>query len=162
MRSQVFAIFGLVANAFSQSDLISTLKASPDLSTLFKAVSAVPGLAHLLNSSSDITILAPTNAAFAALSPDSLEGQIAAGGNTDDLEALLSYHVLVGKYLSTAAATVPTFVHTLLNDNQIGGVDATNVSKGQNVGLIKNGPNVQIISGELAVSTVTEAVRQIS
>ena len=159
MRFQILPAFSLVAGAIAQQDLINTLNSSSDLSTLFNAINLVPGLAAALNASSNITIFAPTNSAFNNLSNDDPVSQAVANEDANAVAAVLAYHVAMGKYPASAAAEVPTFVHTLLNDTyEVQGAALTNVTGGQNIGLILNGKNVQVLSGELTVSTVTEAV----
>jgi hypothetical protein len=146
--------FGLIATTFAQNDLISLLEQTPDLSTLLSVINSVP---NLLNVSQDITILAPTNAAFEALSPESFEGQLVAD---EAYDAVLSYHVLVGLYPSTAAGEVPIFPRTLLNsDRYLDNGPAARVTPSNHVGLFTNGEDVQVLSGALSISTVTEAVR---
>ena len=63
--------------------------ATPELSTLVDAVVAA-GLDEALATTENITVYAPTNAAFAAVPTDILNTIV---GNTDILTAVLTYHV---------------------------------------------------------------------
>ena len=71
MRLSLLAVASV---ALAQQDLVSLIQSQDDLSTLLEAVNLVPGLADTLNSAENITILAPTNAAFEKLDPESQEG----------------------------------------------------------------------------------------
>jgi len=71
----------------------------PDLSTLVAAVQAA-GLAATLSSPGPFTVLAPTNAAFAAIQP--VVTKLLLPENKALLAKLLTYHVLAGKVLSAA------------------------------------------------------------
>jgi uncharacterized surface protein with fasciclin (FAS1) repeats len=65
----------------------------PQLSILTQAVIAA-NLADVVNSRSDVTVLAPSNTAFDALGPDALPGLFA---DAPRLTALLTHHVLPGR-----------------------------------------------------------------
>lgn len=67
--------------------------ANPQLSTLTAAVGEA-NLVDVLNTREDVTVLAPTNAAFDALSPDALSALL---GDGPRLTALLTHHVLPGR-----------------------------------------------------------------
>lgn len=67
--------------------------ANPQLSTLTAAVGAA-NLVDVLNTREDVTVLAPTNAAFDALGPDALPALLADGPR---LTSLLTHHVLPGR-----------------------------------------------------------------
>ena len=159
MRLSLFSGLTLVAGAFAQKDLITTLESQSDLSTLLASIQLIPGLAATLNGSSDITILAPTNTAFSNVDPASPEGQAIASKDVAGITSLLSYHVIAGKYLSTDVTAVPAFLQTLLTSkNTFDGAPATEVSGGQYLELVLAGKNVVVVSGELRTSTVTDAV----
>lgn len=72
--------------------VVDAALATPELSTLVDAVVAAD-LVDALNDAEDITVYAPTNAAFAALPPDLLNAALA---DTDLLTGLLTYHVTQG------------------------------------------------------------------
>ena len=76
--------------------LAETLKAQAELSTLQKAVEAA-GVADALAAAPAITVLAPTNEAFAALPAGTLDSLLAPAGKSQ-LEALLNRHVVASAY----------------------------------------------------------------
>lgn len=148
-------VFGMaMANAvIAQSpSLDSLLAGTPDLSTLTTLVTQQKGLLDTLEKATNITILAPSNEAFATFlaSPDYAKYK----NNSDAISALLKYHVLKGTYPASAFKSTPVFVHSLSEDKKF-----SNVTGGQVVEGVLKGNVVEIISGELAVSKVIKAVR---
>jgi uncharacterized surface protein with fasciclin (FAS1) repeats len=83
----------------------------PQLSTLLQAVIAA-NLVDVLNSRPDVTLLAPSDAAFAALGPDSLSALLA---DVPRLTRVLTHHVLAGRL--TPGQLVGE--HTTLNGDTI-------------------------------------------
>jgi len=80
--------------------------ANPILSTLVTAVTAA-GLGDTLNGAEDITVFAPTNDAFTALDPATLEAALA--DPTGLLTTVLTYHVVPGRLSpDMLAGTHPT------------------------------------------------------
>jgi uncharacterized surface protein with fasciclin (FAS1) repeats len=160
MRSSLLA--ATFAASTTAQNLIDALSRDADLSTLFQTVQGIPGLAEALNSSSDITIFAPTNDAFEILLGNDTNAENLAL-QTNDINGttnLLSYHVARAAVPSAAIGTTPTYVQTLFTDElTVFGNARTNVTGGQNVGVVNNGTNVQVLSGDLQISTVVEAVR---
>ena len=69
------------------------LSVVPELGTLTQAVMAA-NLVDVLNTRDDVTLLAPSNAAFDALGPDALPALL---GDTARLTAVLTHHVLPGR-----------------------------------------------------------------
>lgn len=151
MRS-VLALTALVASVAAQAtqNLTAALTSDPDLSNLTAIVSTFPQLVTALGSATNITILAPSNAAFAKFLNNS--GANATLGNTDLVQAILSYHILNGTINSTQITSNATFVPTHLNSPLL-----ANVTGGQRVEALNNSGTVQIISGLLATSNVTKA-----
>jgi len=84
---------------------------NPALSTLVSAVQAA-GLGDSLNSASDITVLAPANAAFEAVPADSLDALLA---DQAQLTAVLTHHVIAGRLAPDELAGT----HTTLNGDQV-------------------------------------------
>ena len=79
---------------------------NPVLSTLVTAVTAA-GLVDTLNGAEDITVFAPTNDAFAALDPATLDAALA--DPTGLLTTVLTYHVVPGRLSpDMLAGTHPT------------------------------------------------------
>jgi uncharacterized surface protein with fasciclin (FAS1) repeats len=144
----------------AQGDIAALLASQPDLSTLLELVSLVDGLAETLAGSSNITILAPTNAAFAAVPRDTPEGAaIEYRNETVAVAALLSNHVIRGAYPASSISDIPLFVQTLVDGSFITPTQPfSNFTGGQYNGLVKNGKDVCVLSGEQTISTVTQAV----
>ncbi|CAN8100211.1 unnamed protein product [Discula destructiva] len=138
--------------------LVEVLQADPELSTLLGAVQAVPGLADMLTSASNITVFAPTNAAFDAVAADSLEGEAIAASDVDGIASILSYHVVPASIPASAITDSAQFVQTLLTPtNTFAGAPATLVDGGQYLGAVVMDGHVILTSGLLETSTVTQA-----
>jgi len=74
--------------------------------------------------------------------------------------ALLRNHVFQGYYPSSEIGEVPTFAQTLVQPSEQNTIQPfTAITGGQYNGLIKNGDDINVLSGEFTVSKVTEAVR---
>lgn len=87
-------------SAFAQDkDIVSLAVGNEDLSTLVAAVKAA-GLVETLQGTGPFTVFAPTNAAFAAL-PEGTVENLLKPENKDQLVAVLTYHVVAGKVMST-------------------------------------------------------------
>jgi transforming growth factor-beta-induced protein len=110
-----------------------------------------PAIVKALTSAKNITILAPSNAAFATFL-NTTDGA-AAATKSDVVAALLKYHVLSALYPAAAFTTDAQFLPTLLTNTSY-----TNVTGGQRVKALLNGKSVNIISGLLKKSTVIVAV----
>lgn len=146
--------------ASAQDSLAALLQSDPELSTLLDYVGLVPGLADSLGAASNVTILAPTNAAFQALldGPEVPERTAAETRNVTSVAALLANHVVQGAYFAENITESPAFVQTLLNSSFTNDIQPfTNTTGGQYIGLIRNGQDVDVLSGEFAVSRVTQA-----
>ncbi|KAK7932700.1 hypothetical protein PG985_003412 [Apiospora marii] len=143
----------------AQGDLAALLATQPDLSTLLELVGLVDWLAATLGAASNITIVAPTNAAFAAVPRDTPEGQaVELRNDTVAIGALLANHVFRGAYAARDITNIPTFAQTLLDDSYITAVQPfSNFTGGAYNGLVRNGDDVCILSGEQTISTVTQA-----
>jgi uncharacterized surface protein with fasciclin (FAS1) repeats len=139
-----------VASAQSLTDALGSQNAS--LSTLIGLLGTQPVLVSALGSASNITILAPNNAALAKFLNSSTG--MAAATMPDVVTALLTYHVLNGTYPASAFKPTPQFLPSLLTN-----MSYTNVTGGQRVEGYTNGSSVVLVSGGLATSMVTVAVR---
>ena len=141
----------LGASCTAAQSLVSVLSGNPDLSNLTSALQEFPDLLSALNSASNITVLAPNNAAFQALAATSA-GK-AAESDAGLLEAILEYHVINGTYPAASISSTGAFVPTLLTNTSY-----TNVTGGQRVEGISSSSGVTFISGGKATSNVTQAV----
>lgn len=134
--------------AQSLTDVISQ---TPDLSTLGTLVSQYPMISSALANVTNITVLAPTNAAFSSfLAQPGVNASI-----TDDpglVMAVLSYHVLQGTVQSSAITNTPIFAKTLLTNTSY-----TNVTGGQVVQAQSDDGDVIFTSGLLRTSRVSTA-----
>ncbi|MGY2003329.1 fasciclin domain-containing protein [Blastococcus sp. SYSU DS1024] len=84
---------------------------TPALSTLVQAVQAA-NLVDTLNSTEDITVLAPANQAFEALPAEALDGLLA---DTPALTAVLTHHLIPGRLAPDELAGT----HTTLNNDEV-------------------------------------------
>ncbi|KAI0168070.1 FAS1 domain-containing protein [Pestalotiopsis sp. NC0098] len=159
MRASLWSLVLIAGSCAAQGDLAALLASQDDLSTLLELVGLVDGLAETLSSASNITIVAPTNQAFANVPRDIPEGAaIEFRNDTVAIGALLSNHVFKGVYPSHVVTNVPTFAQTLLDDSFITAQQPfSNFTGGAYNGIVKNGDDVCILSGEQTISTVTQA-----
>lgn len=92
----------LSAPAFAEShskDIVDTAAGAGNFTTLVAAVEAA-GLVETLKGEGPFTVFAPTDAAFAALPAGTVE-DLLKPENKDRLVAILTYHVVPGKVMST-------------------------------------------------------------
>ena len=90
----------LSAPAFAQDkDIVDTAVAAGNFTTLAAALTAA-GLVETLKGAGPFTVFAPTDAAFAALPAGTFE-DLLKPENKDKLIAILTYHVVPGKVMST-------------------------------------------------------------
>jgi len=80
-------------------DIVDTAVAAGSFSTLVAAVEAA-GLVETLKGEGPFTVFAPTDDAFAAL-PEGTVEDLLKPENKDQLVAVLTYHVVPGKVMST-------------------------------------------------------------
>jgi uncharacterized surface protein with fasciclin (FAS1) repeats len=80
-------------------DIVDTAVGAGNFTTLVAAVEAA-GLVETLKGEGPFTVFAPTDAAFAALPAGTLE-DLLKPENKDKLIAILTYHVVPGKVMST-------------------------------------------------------------
>jgi uncharacterized surface protein with fasciclin (FAS1) repeats len=79
------------------ADIVDTAVAAGDFTTLVAAVQAA-GLVDALKGEGPFTVFAPTDAAFAALPPGTIDALLA--DPTGDLTQILLYHVVPGKVMA--------------------------------------------------------------
>ncbi|MHC5614272.1 MAG: fasciclin domain-containing protein [Nostoc sp.] len=80
-------------------NLLALAESNASFTTLTKALKAA-GLTGTLQGKDNLTIFAPTNAAFAKLPPDALQ-ELLKPANKEVLIKILTYHVVPGKVLSS-------------------------------------------------------------
>ena len=90
----------LSAPAFAgEMDIVDTAVGAGNFTTLAAALTAA-GLVDTLKGAGPFTVFAPTDAAFAAL-PAGTVDDLLKPENKDKLIAILTYHVIAGKVMST-------------------------------------------------------------
>lgn len=110
-------------------DIVDTAVGAGSFGTLVAAVQAA-GLVETLKGEGPFTVFAPTDDAFAALPAGTVE-ELLKPENKDQLIAVLTYHVVPGKVMSTdladdmTAATVQGGMITIDLDNGVMVNDAT-------------------------------------
>ena len=93
---------GLAATSFAgtaKKDIVDTAVNAGSFETLVAAVQAA-GLVDTLKGDGPFTVFAPTDEAFAAL-PEGTVESLLLPENKDQLVAILTYHVVPGKVMST-------------------------------------------------------------
>jgi len=95
----VAASFLSVPAFAADKDIVGTAVGAGNFTTLAAALTAA-GLVETLKGPGPFTVFAPTDAAFAALPAGTVE-ELLKPENKDKLIALLTYHVLAGKVMST-------------------------------------------------------------
>ncbi|MCJ1282041.1 hypothetical protein MMC26_001364 [Xylographa opegraphella] len=148
MQFKLLSVAALAATASAQTmNLTATLMNNSMLHNLTSFASLLPSS---LQMASNITILAPSDAAFSALL-NSTAG-MALANNTAAIQAILTYHILNGTYYASNVTSNATFVPTMLSD-----MTYSNVTGGQRVEAITEGMNVTFFSGLLQNATVVQA-----
>lgn len=103
MKIVKFAAATLVATGLSfsafASNIVETAKSAGSFNTLLAAATAA-GLVDTLSGKGPLTVFAPTDEAFAALPAGTVESLLKPE-NKDKLTAILTYHVVAGKVMST-------------------------------------------------------------
>lgn len=140
-----------LAGAVHGQSLTDLISQTPDLSQLGTLLGQYPDLAQTLGGLSNITVLAPNNAALSALLNDS---SVTAMVSADPglVPAILTYHVLNGTIRSTDIQDTPSFPKTLLTNSTY-----TNVTGGQVVKAETEDNSVVFTSGLLRQSRVATA-----
>ncbi|ABG30413.1 fasciclin domain-containing protein [Roseobacter denitrificans] len=93
------ALAGTAAFAGAKKDIVDTAVNAGTFETLVAAVSAAE-LVDTLKGDGPFTVFAPTDEAFAAL-PEGTVENLLKPENKDQLVAILTYHVVAGKVMST-------------------------------------------------------------
>jgi uncharacterized surface protein with fasciclin (FAS1) repeats len=105
MIRRTFLALTVAASVFSapafaaDKDIVDTAVGAGNFTTLAAALTAA-GLVDTLKGAGPFTVFAPTDAAFAALPAGTVE-DLLKPENKDKLIAILTYHVIAGKVMST-------------------------------------------------------------
>ncbi|WP_050927831.1 fasciclin domain-containing protein [Aestuariivita boseongensis] len=102
-----------VSNA-SSADIVDTAVSAGSFNTLVAAVQAA-GLVDTLKGDGPFTVFAPTDEAFAALPAGTVENLLKPE-NRDQLVAILTYHVVPGKVMSSDLQGTQTSAPTVNGD----------------------------------------------
>ncbi|MFN4173735.1 MAG: fasciclin domain-containing protein [Parachlamydiaceae bacterium] len=95
-----FSVMGLNAGSYgNEKNVVQIAQANADFSTLVQAVVAAD-LANTLQGQGPFTVFAPTNQAFANLPAGTVQ-ELLKPENKAKLQAILTYHVVPGKVLSS-------------------------------------------------------------
>ena len=152
MRATVLSLLAVAATGSAQMmNLTAALSSSPQLSNLTTVLTSFPGFTAGLANATNVTILAPSNAAFEKLANSPILSAITAN-DSSTIEALINYHVLNGTYNSSQIMMTPSFVPTHLTDMMY-----ANVTGGQRVEALSADGNVTFYSGLLQNSSVSQA-----
>lgn len=110
-------------HSMDEKDIVDTAIEAGSFTTLVAAVQAA-GLVDVLKGDGPFTVFAPTDEAFAAL-PEGTVENLLKPENKDQLVAVLTYHVVPGKVMSTdlsnnmMAATVQGAEVTIMTDGGV-------------------------------------------
>ena len=125
------------AFAMDKKDIVDTAAGNTDFETLVAAVTAA-GLVDTLKGEGPFTVFAPTDDAFAALGTtveDLLKPE-----NKDKLVAVLTYHVIPGKVMST----------DLTDDASVATVQGSNVTIDLDNGAMVN--DAKVVTADIETS----------
>jgi uncharacterized surface protein with fasciclin (FAS1) repeats len=139
------------AVAQDTQNLNATLSGNEQLSNLTTFLGLAPDLLQALSNATNITILAPSNEAFANFANSSLAADVTADPGL--LAAVLQYHVLNGTYTASQITNQSAFLPTMLQNSSY-----ANVTGGQVVEAVMIGNETVFYSGLLQNATVTSAV----
>ena len=129
-------------------DIVDTAVSAGSFTTLVAAVQAA-GLVETLKGEGPFTVFAPTDDAFAAL-PEGTVETLLKPENKDQLTAILTYHVVPGKVMSTDLS------NNMMATTVQGG-ELTIMTEG---GVTVNGANVTIADG-MASNGVIHVIDQV-
>ncbi|HCY56176.1 MAG TPA: Nex18 symbiotically induced protein [Oceanicaulis sp.] len=115
------------------ADIVDTAVAADDFNTLVAAVQAAD-LVDALKGEGPFTVFAPTDAAFAAL-PEGTVDTLLMPENQAQLQAVLTYHVVAGSYMSDSIDPGSYDLETLQGStvNVVVGEDGSVTVDGANV-----------------------------
>jgi len=106
-----FSVTALAHNHGGKKDIVETAMGDEQFSTLVTAIEAA-GLVETLQGEGPFTVFAPTNEAFEALPAGTLESLLDED-NKGQLQAVLTYHVVAGEYMSSDLAGQEVSVETV-------------------------------------------------
>ena len=111
----LLAVVAACAPRTTTPNIVEIAASDQDFSTLVAAIQAA-GLAETLSGPGPFTVFAPTNAAFAALPPGTVE-TLLLPENKDQLTSILTYHVVPGAITSDQIIGQSLSVQTVQGSN---------------------------------------------
>ena len=114
----------LIASSHTKKDIVDTAVGAGSFNTLVAAVQAAD-LVDTLKGEGPFTVFAPTDDAFAKLPAGTVE-DLLKPENKDKLKAVLTYHVVSGKYMAKDVATMK-MADTVNGQSVMISMDAGNV-----------------------------------
>ena len=114
----------LIASSHTKKDIVDTAVGAGSFNTLVAAVQAAD-LVDTLKGEGPFTVFAPTDDAFAKLPAGTVE-DLLKPENKDKLKAILTYHVVSGKYMAKDVATMK-MADTVNGQSVMISMDAGNV-----------------------------------
>lgn len=130
----------------SQKNVVGIAIASPDHSTLVKAVQAAE-LVDALSNAGPFTVFAPTNAAFDKLPAGTVEGLLKKE-KKDELTDILQYHVSVGVYKA----------ESLMDGQSLGQVNGGNIKISKKDGKIMINDAATIVASVPASNGIVHVI----
>lgn len=132
------------AAMYPSKDIVSNAVNSKDHTTLVAAVKAA-GLVETLQGDGPFTVFAPTNKAFEKL-PEGTVSSLLEPQNKPTLQAVLTYHVLAGKYSASDIAEAIKKGNGKATFSTVNGAMITAMLKGKKVQLKDVSGNISTVS----------------
>ncbi|MEY8019894.1 fasciclin domain-containing protein [Muriicola sp. SD30] len=132
------------AAMYPSKDIVSNAVNSKDHTTLVAAVKAA-GLVETLQGDGPFTVFAPTNKAFEKL-PEGTVSSLLEPQNKPTLQAVLTYHVLAGKYSASDIVEAIKKGNGKATFSTVNGAMITAMLKGKKVQLKDVSGNISTVS----------------
>jgi len=132
------------AAMYPSKDIVSNAVNSKDHTTLVAAVKAA-GLVGTLQGDGPFTVFAPTNKAFEKL-PEGTVSSLLEPQNKPTLQAVLTYHVLAGKYSASDIVEAIKKGNGMATFSTVNGAMITAMLKGKKVQLKDASGNISTVS----------------
>jgi uncharacterized surface protein with fasciclin (FAS1) repeats len=132
------------AAMYPSKDIVSNAVNSKDHTTLVAAVKAA-GLVETLQGDGPFTVFAPTNKAFEKL-PEGTVSSLLEPQNKPTLQAVLTYHVLAGKYSASDIVEAIKKGNGMATFSTVNGAMITAMLKGKKVQLKDASGNISTVS----------------
>ncbi len=135
-----------MGNATGNMTLVDMINQDGNLTILAQAINAT-NLTETLNTSGPYTVFAPDDAAFEALGNETLDQLL---NNTDQLTAILQYHVVEGNYTSEQLLNMTQNQTANMTQNQTQAQNMTgNMTQNQTANMTQNQTQAQNMTGNM-------------